>query len=853
MTGMSGSAQITRPNRSFAKLLAVGLAIITLVFISLSGYSLYQNRTHEEQYVFATANNLANLYAQSIGDIINKIDLMLLEVKLDVEANLANGAPQKATIDQIISSHLANVPEMQSIRITDHKGDIVYGITEPEGSGKNICDRDYYTLLHDDPKAGLIISKPIISRIHGKWLLVFSRRVNRADGSFFGIVMGTVTLEYFNKLLAQVDIGPHGGISLRDSEMGIIARHPAPKDISTIIGNKTLSPELRKLFEAGQPSGTFFTPTSWDNVAKVVSYRKVGDYPLYINIGIAAADYLPRSRNEAIKIVALSALFLVVVTSFAWVLYRTISTEKRRVEETLRGSEEKYRNLVDNLENAAVYQITGDLEGNRQFIYMSRAVERLNEVTPEEVLADPTVIYRQILPEYHDMLRIQEEEAIRNSGVMRVEVQNRLPSGRLRWFEFTVSPRRSEDGRMIWDGIEVDITERKNAEAELRTAKAAAEAANIAKTEFLANMSHEIRTPINGVVGNAQLLRFTELTTEQSNLLTCIEADARNLVSIINDVLDISKIEAGKLELEQDAFNIRSCMSDLIGPLEPRIKAKGISLQIDIDNTLPQYLLGDQLRLKQIMRNLLGNAIKFTETGTITVQAGVLDRSDDNVLVRFSVSDTGIGIGPETLAKLFAPFSQADASVTRKFGGTGLGLSICSRLAELMGGQIAANSTEGKGSTFHVRLPFKVADQSSVAEEPARSLSWSQRVSRPLRILLVDDSQSNLIMTSKLLRHIGHHVITSDNGLDALKKWETNSYDLILMDIQMPEMDGEEAMRTIRDQEQKSGAHIPIIALTAHALSEQRDHLLCSGFDGYVSKPIELSLLLAEMERLLSS
>lgn len=389
---------------------------------------------------------------------------------------------------------------------------------------------------------------------------------------------------------------------------------------------------------------------------------------------------------------------------------------------------------------------------------------------------------------------------------------------------------------------------------ELLNAKKVAETASLAKSEFLANMSHEIRTPMSGVIGNAQLLRFTNLSEEQGRLLENIETDANNLISLINDILDISKIEAGKLELEETRFSVRDCITTLLKSQESRIHRKGLSLVTDIDGAVPDSLHGDQLRLKQILYNLLGNAIKFTERGDIGVRVELLERDGDRVLVCVSISDTGIGIKPDALEKIFAPFSQADSSVTRRFGGTGLGLSICSRLVRMMSGTLSVESREGVGSTFRVTLPFRISAQPAAVQEPEQTTgavpTWD---GTPLRILLAEDSITNRTMLASLLRHFGHDVTACGDGTEALVQWRSAIFDIILMDIQMPIMDGEEALRCIREHETQNGGHMPVIALTAHALLEQKNHLLVSGFDGYVSKPIEWAALNAEMKRVLGS
>ncbi len=390
--------------------------------------------------------------------------------------------------------------------------------------------------------------------------------------------------------------------------------------------------------------------------------------------------------------------------------------------------------------------------------------------------------------------------------------------------------------------LDREVAIRKRSEAELKQAWDEAEQSNRAKSEFLANMSHEIRTPMNAIINLSYLALQTGLTATQENYISKVKKSGESLLGIINDILDLSKVEAGKLEVEQKSFDLHSLLDDLNNILQVGADEKGIRLSIDTTAVLHPQRIGDPLRLKQILTNLLGNSIKFTAQGEVSLQIRELD--DTQSMIAFVVSDTGIGISEEQQQKIFSPFIQADGSSTRKFGGTGLGLSISRHLATLMGGDITLNSSPGKGATFTLTLPLAMDESWTETTVTAQKTNRDEQL--PLRrgasILLVEDNEVNQLVANDFLQQHGFVVSVANHGGEAIEKVKTEPFDLILMDVQMPVMDGFQATTAIRKLSQ--GRDIPIIAMTAHAMPEMLKRGMDAGMNGYLTKPVDIEALL---------
>lgn len=833
----------TPPGQSFRTLVTavlLGLGLVTaFVFYSLEkSYERHQaaaeenleNLTLSLEYFLHAHFQAVNLAQQSAAEEFQRLDEQ-------------SPFPAAAFTAYLKSLH-QRLPNAASIRAADEAGAVRFGAGVDPGRTISVAERQFFQETAADKR--LVFGLPLKSRVSGEWVFPLSYPLFHKDGSFGGAVYINTDKARIADLFASMKVGPHGVVTLFDQQRRVLIRYPDRAELQDEKVVILSAPETIGALQAGSTQATFQSVSTVDGQLRTHSFRKIGNYPVYILVGLARVDYLAPWRHERLvacgflAILAGGLLTLCMALRRSWLrrdeaLMQVMAAEVdlRRSVSALTVSEARFRTLTDGLPQMVW---VGGSDGRIE--YFSHHWSEFTGHPLDELTADKG--WRKIVhPDDLASFSHAWYEAAAAGREFQASCRLGRHDGVWRVFDCRAVPQRDESGGVRnWIGSCTDISEAEEArEALLRTKEQAVDASRL-KSAFVANMSHEIRTPLNGVLGLAQIgFRDSAPAEPARRIFERILASGKLLLGIINDVLDFSKIEAGKLGIESVPVNLPETLSVAVESMRDRAGDKGLGLHLELASGLPAACLSDPLRLNQILTNLLSNAIKFTALGEVRLFA-----CRDGKRLQLRVSDTGIGMSEEQLARLFVPFEQADGSTTRRFGGTGLGLVITRRLVEMLGGTIRVFSREGQGSRFEVSLPLidvpdGVADAVPAAGSPGLRLQG-------IRVLAAEDNQVNQLVLEDALLFEGALVTLVGDGRQAVERIERDgatAYDVVLMDVMMPVMDGHEAASRIHSM----APALPIIGQTAHAMAEERDLCLRSGMCDCITKPLDPEVLVA--------
>lgn len=815
----------------------LGLCVIALLWAGTL-HHLSDERGQLERAAIQNTANLAGAFEEHIVRSIRAVDQTLLYVRDSFARD-----PQH--FDLSLWSQNSQFPTdfTFQVAIIDKEGFLLATNLGPVKDRVDLRDREHFRVHADSTRDELFISKPILGRASGKWSIQLTRRINALDGSFNGVAVVSLDPAYLSRFYDSVDVGANGVVTLLGTDGIVRARAGSG---NTSIGQSAAGSILFQLY-AKSKAANFTEESPIDGIRRFLTYRGVNDYPLIVVVGVAEAEVLvshAQNRNSYFVAATLLSVLLLAISTLL-VLQQVRS---QRVRRDLRASEAQFAHKSQQLSVTLEHMSQGIImvDANRRVRVWNRRLTELLEL-PEHLLVGE--------PAFDDILRWQWEagEFGKDFGDAETWLRNFILSGGI-----TDEPHRYERRRPNGTVLEVrsiplpgggivrtysDVTLRKQSEEALRSARDEADRAARAKSDFVAMMSHEIRSPMSGLLGIVELLREANLEPEHARMIELAHGSATSLLGVLNDVLDFSKIEAGAIPVVPEPVELRSLIKAIIDPLVPSAATKGIALASSVAEDVPDCISVDALRLRQILVNLLSNAIKFTPAGSIDVIVSRAALGSSDAALCFSVTDTGIGMEADVIARLFEPFTQADASTTRNFGGTGLGLSISRRLAHLLGGDLGVISRPGEGSTFTLTLPAVVA---AMPFEPAQAPG---AVADPvavgsLRVLVVEDSPTNRWLAQRQLERLGLSVDGVEDGYGALDKVATCHYDLVLTDCHMPGMDGTILASHIRMAEAtRSDRRTPIVGLTADITDTMRQRCLAAGMDGVEIKPINLKRL----------
>jgi PAS domain S-box-containing protein len=834
------------------------IAVACITFLGIETAQILQYRSEVRTTGESNTANLARSLSSHAELTFRTADALLIAAVERLQNTTMDPQQQQQLrawfIDEVKQSNLFG-----SFSVIGADGKMkVHSLTESVGA--DFSDREYFIHHQSNPGRELLIGVPFESRIAKAWVLPASRRFNNPDGSFAGVIVAGLRPEYFQEFYESLDIGKNGAILLASTRGKLIVRRPFSEPN---IGRDLSRSKIFQQLQTTKAGGMQIT-SSTDGVSRWNSFERNDTYPIVVAVAHDVDELMTAWRTATQRRIAEMCLVVLLMGGLGamiWRITQRLDAEARQ----LRLANERFDVAVNAMSQGLCLY-----DASECIVIANNRAKEIHGWTDED-LKPGTSVY-MLMDQARQNGVIMEDVTPGGHGDSQSELSYllRFPDGR------TVSLQRSKTEDGGWVAIHEDVTERERAAVLLEerltdlvntqnrleaqrceliatseaysAAKDAAEAANRAKSEFLAIMSHEIRTPMAGLMGMIDLMKGTNLDQEQEELANIAQESARSLLKVVNDILDFSKLAANRAKPEAINFDLGQTIDSVLALLGANAREKGLALRKVMLSEEPAGFNGDPSRISQILLNLVGNAIKFSKQGSVVVTASHRVLSSDQIELYVEVSDTGMGISPEAQAALFKPFTQADTSISREYGGSGLGLAICKQLCQLMGGDIRIESELGSGSCFYFTILCRPAVEALPEPRMLTASLVPEAGGSDVDILVVEDNYIIRKLILKLLARRGYRADIAKNGEEAVEAVKTKRYDLVLMDMQMPLMDGITATKIIRAMDAAAAA-VPIVALTANASAGQSDICIEAGMDDFMTKPIQPEILYDIVER----